>query len=145
MPVGGGDRGVGFSGMKTALGEGRVALVSSRVRGPILLKALEGAPRGSAPSFSAQVRFGEPGAPVQFHLHLLGGGGEAENGHLMVGLSRFQLARGELGVVGRVGKVLGFQAKAGVLGVYVTVLAVERSVEKIAGIELHPRLGRFYG
>ena len=41
--------------------------------------------------------------------------------------------------------MLGFEAKAGVLDVDVTVLAVEGSVEKIAGIELHSGLGCFHG
>ncbi len=63
----------------------------------------------------------------------------------MVGLPWLQLAGGKLGVIRRIGKVLRLQAEPGALVIDVTVLAMERSIQKIAGIELYPGLGRFHG
>ncbi len=41
--------------------------------------------------------------------------------------------------------MLRLQAESGVLVIDVTVFAMQRSIQKIAGIELHPGLGRLHG
>src|SRR3546814_17904777 len=50
--------------------------------------------------------------------------------------------RGEFGLVGRIGEFLRFNRDAVALSIEMAVLADERAVEEVAGIDLHSRLGR---
>ena len=58
---------------------------------------------------------------------------------MRVGLAGHEERRGELGVVRRIGKMLGFQAESGIFGVFAAVAF--DSVEKIPGVELDSGLG----
>src|SRR3546814_3843838 len=59
---------------------------------------------------------------------------------VMIGFAGIDPRRSEGGLVGRVGKFLGFQRDAVAHAVEMAVLADERAVEEVAGIDLHPRL-----
>src|SRR3546814_3979419 len=60
---------------------------------------------------------------------------------VMIGLAGIDPRRSERGLVGRVGKFLGFQRDAVAHAVEMAVLADERAVEEVAVVDLHPRLG----
>lgn len=57
---------------------------------------------------------------------------------MLVGLAGMQQAAGEVVVVHRVGKVLGFQAETGVLVVRIAVAGDIGTVEEVAAVKLHP-------
>src|SRR3546814_14634950 len=59
----------------------------------------------------------------------------------MIGLAAIDPRRSERGLVGRVGKFLGFQRDAVAHAVEMAVLADERAVEEVAGVDLQPRPG----
>src|SRR5579872_7496836 len=59
----------------------------------------------------------------------------------VVRLAGLQLRTWELGLVGRIGEVLGLHAEGGAERVGDTSFAFHASVEKIAGVELQSRLG----
>ena len=58
---------------------------------------------------------------------------------------RLQDRAGEVRLIGRVGEGLGLEAKPAALHVRDAALAHQRSIEKVAGIELYARLRRLYG
>src|SRR3546814_3737080 len=60
----------------------------------------------------------------------------------MIGFAGIDPRRSEGGLVGRVGKFLGFERDAVAHAVEMAALADERAVEEVAGIDLHARLGR---
>src|SRR3546814_12306305 len=61
---------------------------------------------------------------------------------VMIGFAGIDPRRSEGGLVGRVGKFLGFERDAVAHAVEMAALADERAVEEVAGIDLHARLGR---
>ncbi|VVT19327.1 hypothetical protein SPHINGO391_460096 [Sphingomonas aurantiaca] len=70
------------------------------------------------------------------------GDGEAIDHGVVIGLARIDACRHEARLVRRVGEFLRFQRDAVPHPVQMALLADKRSVEEIAGIELHARLGR---
>src|SRR3569833_1933952 len=72
---------------------------------------------------------------------------EAVDRGLVVGLAWLLDRGGELGMVGGVREVLRLQAEGVALLVDLLALALDRSVQEVAGVALHSRLGRedFHG
>src|SRR5207249_6992349 len=56
--------------------------------------------------------------------------------------ARAQDRRREVGVIGRVGKMLGFEAQPGAVRVHAAALSFNSAVQEVAGVELHAWLGR---
>ena len=75
-------------------------------------------------------------------LLVMAGGRERVDGRGLVGLPGTEDRRGEVGVVWRVGVVLGFQREPVALAVLPAAGAIERAVEEVARVELDPGLGR---
>src|SRR4051812_19599180 len=67
--------------------------------------------------------------------------GELPDGGLVEGFAGLEDGGGEIGMVGRIGIVLGFETEAGVPGVGSTGGTFEGSVEEVAGVELDAGLG----
>src|SRR6187399_1123607 len=67
--------------------------------------------------------------------------GEAESGRRMKDGTGPENHRRERRLVRRIGKVLCLETKAVALPINMAVLAGERAVEKISGVELHAGLG----
>src|SRR3546814_9451500 len=63
---------------------------------------------------------------------------------VMIGFAGIDPRRSEGGLVGRVGKFLGFQRDAVAHAVEMAVLADERAVEEVAGIELDRKSTRLH-
>src|SRR6185295_14998712 len=71
------------------------------------------------------------------YIELLGR--ELEDSDGVIFVSRLQFGGGEIRMVGRVGIMLGLQAKCIAVVVNVTALSMHRAVQEVAGIELDAR------
>jgi hypothetical protein len=58
----------------------------------------------------------------------------------VVGFARLEDGARERRLVGRIGKMLGFEAEGGVLAIHHPVVALEAAIEEVTGIELHAGL-----
>ena len=74
-----------------------------------------------------------------FNLFLAGR--EFENGRLVIILPRPKHSRGKIWLIGRVRKMLRFQAETGALEIRLASFAGEAAIQEIAGVKLDARLG----
>lgn len=65
--------------------------------------------------------------------------GEFEEGVLGIGLPRIQASRGKAWLVRRIREVLGFQGKPAPMLIRLAPFTLHRTIEEVAGIELHTR------